>query len=127
VEEIQPRATLITAYDRTTVIVPNSDLFTKSVTVNTAYEHRRMRCDIKVKSGDVRRVREVLERAILGDIEGVEKDPKATALLLGLGGDALTFRLLWWSSPKRGDYLIVQDRVLLAVHEVLQGEGIPLG
>jgi len=127
VEEIQPRATLITTYDRTTVIVPNSDLFTKSVTVNTAYERRRMRCDVKVKSSDARRAHDVLERAILSDIEGVEKDPKASVLLIGLGAELLTFRLLWWSSPKRGDYLIVQDRVLLAVHDVLQRDGIALG
>jgi small conductance mechanosensitive channel len=123
VEEIQPRATLITTYDRRRVIVPNSDLFTKSVTVNTAFERRRVVCDVKVKGGDdARRIQQLLERTVRGGIEGVEKDPIATVLLVALAGDALTFRLLWWSSPVHGDSLIVQDRVLLAVHEALAQE-----
>jgi small conductance mechanosensitive channel len=123
VEEIQPRATLITTYDRRRVIVPNSDLFTKSVTVNTAFDRRRMRCDIAVKgSDDARRVQQLLERTMRSGLEGVEEDPVATVLLVALAADALTFRLLWWSSPVRGDYLIVQDRVLLAVHDALTKE-----
>ena len=64
---------------------------------------------------------------MLSDIEGVEKNPKASVLLIGLGADVLNFRLLWWSSPKRADYLIVQDRVLFAVHEALEREGLEVG
>jgi small conductance mechanosensitive channel len=123
IEEVQARATLITTYDRRRVVVPNSDLFTKSVTVNTAYERRRMRHDIVVKgSDDARHVQTVLERIVRSGIEGVETDPVATALLISLAGGALTFRLLWWSGSERGEYLIVQDRVLLAVHEALRNE-----
>jgi small-conductance mechanosensitive channel len=36
IDEVQTRATVITTYDRQRVLVPNSDLFTKAVTVNTA-------------------------------------------------------------------------------------------
>jgi small-conductance mechanosensitive channel len=123
IEEIQARATMITTYDRRRVVVPNSDLFTKSVTVNTAYERRRMRYDVSVKgSDDARRVQQLLERTIRGGIEGVEPDPVATALLISLAGAALTFRLLWWSGSERGEYLIVQDRVLIAVYEALLAE-----
>jgi small-conductance mechanosensitive channel len=123
IEEIQTRATIITTYDRRRVVVPNSDLFTKSVTVNTAYERRRMRFDVAVKgTSDAHHVQALLERTIRSGIEGVEPDPVATALLVSLAGDALTFRLLWWSGSERGEYLIVQDRVLLAVHDALAAE-----
>jgi small conductance mechanosensitive channel len=125
IEEIQTRATMITTYERRRVVVPNSDLFTKSVTVNTAYQRRRMRYDLSVKgSGDARRVQRLLEQTVRGGIPGVEADPVATALLISLAGGALTFRLLWWSGSERGEYLIVQDRVLLAVHEALASEGL---
>ena len=117
---------MISTYDRRRVVVPNSDLFTKSVIVNTAFDRRRMRCDLKVKGGDARRVQQLLETTVRGDIEGVEKDPVASVLLIGLAADVMTFRLLWWSSPRRADYLIVQDRVLFAVHEVLTREQIAL-
>jgi small conductance mechanosensitive channel len=123
IEEVQTRATVITTYDRQRVLVPNSDLFTKAVTVNTAYDRRRMRHDLTVKGGgDARHVQQLLERTIRSGIEGVEADPVASVLLISLAGDALTFRLLWWSGSERGEYLIVQDRVLLAVHEALAAE-----
>lgn len=123
IEEIQTRATLITTYDHRRVVVPNADLFTKSVTVNTAYERRRMRYDVSVKgSDDAPRVKRLLERTVRSGIEGVEPDPMATALLISIAGGALTFRLLWWSGSERLDYLIVQDRVLIAVYQALRAE-----
>ena len=128
VEEIQARATLITTYDRRRVVVPNSDLFTKSVTVNTAYPRRRMRYDILVKgTDDIKLAEEILAKAVRSGIEGVEPDPVAAALLVSITGGGLTFRILWWSSSERGDYLIVQDRVLRAVYEALRAAQLTVG
>jgi small-conductance mechanosensitive channel len=128
VEEIRARATLITTYDRQRVIVPNADLFTKSVTVNTAYDRRRMRYDVPVKgTDDTARVQRILEQAVRTGIEGVEPDPLATALLLSITGGALTYRVLWWSGSDRGSYLIVQDRVLTAIHSALRAEQLTVG
>jgi hypothetical protein len=82
-----------------------------------------MRYDLSVKgSDDARHVQQLLERTVRSDIEGVEPDPVATALLISLAGGALTVRLLWWSGSERGEYLIVQDRVLIAVYEALRKE-----
>jgi small-conductance mechanosensitive channel len=115
----------MTTYDRQQVIIPNADLFTKSVTVNTAYERRRMRFDIDVKgSDDPQHVQDVLAGAITSGIEGVDLDPVATVLLLKISSNALTFRLLWWSGSERASYLIVQDRVLKVVHRALLAEGV---
>src|SRR6267143_6605441 len=41
VEEIQTRATIIKTYDERRVVIPNADLFTHSVTVNTRLDIRR--------------------------------------------------------------------------------------
>lgn len=123
VEEIRARATLITTYDRRRVIVPNADLFTKSVTVNTAYERRRMHCDVAVRgTDDVQRVQRIIEQTVRGGIEGVDTDPVATALLISIAGGALTFRALWWSISERGGSLIVQDRILTALHRAIRAE-----
>src|SRR5204862_5905003 len=40
VEEIQTRATIIKTYDERRVVIPNADLFTHSVIVNTAFGRR---------------------------------------------------------------------------------------
>jgi len=41
VEDIQTRATIIKTYDERQVVIPNADLFTHSVIVNTAHDLRR--------------------------------------------------------------------------------------
>jgi small conductance mechanosensitive channel len=121
VEEIQARATLITTYDRRRVVVPNADLFTKSVTVNTAFPLRRVSYDVTVQGAeDVRMLQQLLERTVRSGLEGVEPDPVATVLLIGLTASGMTYRLRWWSSSERGEYLIVQSRVLTAVYEALR-------
>jgi hypothetical protein len=48
-------------------------------------------------------------------------------LLVSIAGGALTFRMLWWSSSERGDYLIVQDRVLRAAFEALRAAQLTVG
>jgi small conductance mechanosensitive channel len=128
VEEIQTRATLIRTYDHRRVVVPNADLFTKSVTVNTAFPTRRIRYDLAVKGdADLDKARQVATDVLTtGGIEGVEKDPKAAVLLLALGGSSMTLRLVWWSRSQHGEYLLVQDRVLRAIHDAFASAGIAL-
>ncbi len=52
VEEIQTRATFIKTYDGRRVVIPNSELFTDSVLVNTAFETRRLEYDFGIGYGD---------------------------------------------------------------------------
>src|SRR5580658_9483232 len=49
VEEIQTRATIIKTYDGRRIVIPNADLFTHSVTVNTALDIRRWEYDLTIK------------------------------------------------------------------------------
>ena len=52
VEQIQTRATTIRTYDGRRIVIPNSELFTNSVIVNTAFDHRRLEYDIGIGYGD---------------------------------------------------------------------------
>src|SRR5258706_3787366 len=52
VEEIETRATTIKTYDGRRVIIPNADLFTHAVTINTAFDARRWESDIGVNNRD---------------------------------------------------------------------------
>ena len=52
IKDIQTRATFITTYDGRRVVIPNSNLFTDSVVVNTAGEHRRSEYDVGIGYGD---------------------------------------------------------------------------
>jgi small conductance mechanosensitive channel len=126
VEEVQARATLIRTYDRRRVVVPNADLFTKSVIVNTAFPQRRMIYELTVGGEvDPERIKARLGEVLRG-IEGVEKDPVADALLTKLSGDNMTFRLLWWARADLAEFAKVQDRVLVAVRGALRADGVKI-
>ncbi|GJD18175.1 hypothetical protein RIVM261_031310 [Rivularia sp. IAM M-261] len=45
VENIETRATTIRTYDGRRIVIPNSELFTNSVQVNTAFDNRRIEYD----------------------------------------------------------------------------------
>jgi small conductance mechanosensitive channel len=52
VEELQTPATIIKTYDEREVVIPNADLFTHSVIVNTAMGSRRSQYDQKLRKFD---------------------------------------------------------------------------
>ncbi len=127
VDDIQTRATMIRTYDRRRVVVPNADLFTNAVIVNTAFPQRRVAYDLTMCNGvDVDKVRGIVRDAIRSGIEGVSKDPIADVLLTKTDKDGSTLRLLWWASSHQEDYIIVQDRVLTAIYEALHKAGVNL-
>ena len=128
VEEIETRATLIRTYDQGRIVVPNADLFTKSVTVNTAYPTRRVRYDLAISaSADLAAARRVASDILTkANLEGVEHDPVAAVLVIGMNAQSVTLRLVWWSKSQHGEYLLVQDRVLMAVRDAFAKSGIAL-
>src|ERR687890_217353 len=52
VEHIEARATILKTYDGRRVIIPNSDVFTRSMIVNTAFPKRRSEYDVGIGFSD---------------------------------------------------------------------------
>lgn len=127
VEEIQTRATTIRTYDGRRVVIPNSNLFTQSVTVNTAFETRRLQYDVGIGYGDdVVRAREVITEA-LRSVRGVLADPAPEALVVDLAGSSVNIRARWWiDPPRRTDVVASLDQALGAIKSALVAEGIDL-
>src|SRR5579859_1766970 len=48
VEDIETRATTLRTYDGRRIVIPNSDLFTNSVTVYTAFRLRQIQCELVI-------------------------------------------------------------------------------
>jgi small conductance mechanosensitive channel len=121
VEEIQARATIIKTYDERRVVIPNADLFTHSVIVNTALDRRRWEYDLNVSG-----VRDVaaLKSEIAGaaqKVPGVLANPGPEVFVMDLP-DASTVRLrvLWWSNdPHQHQMLGSYDYVLTAIADAL--------
>lgn len=127
VEQIQTRATTIRTYDGRRIVIPNSELFTNSVTVNTAFEHRRLEYDIGIGYGDdIEEARRLILEA-LRNTEGVLSDPAPDALVIGLADSTVNIRARWWvQPPRRADVLNLTDRVLTNIKNQLTQAGIDL-
>lgn len=126
VESIETRATFIRTYDGRRVIIPNSDVYTKPVTVISAYEMLRTEYDVGIGYGDdLSRARQVALDAIRS-VEGVLADPAPDVLVWALEGSSKNLRLRWWTLPARAQVLEVRGVVLQRVAEALAGDGIDL-
>ncbi|HEY9604305.1 MAG TPA: mechanosensitive ion channel family protein [Allocoleopsis sp.] len=127
VENIQTRATTIRTYDGRRIVIPNSDLFTNSVTVNTAFEHRRLEYDVGIGySDDIDRAKELILDAI-ASVDKVLKNPPPEVLVMELAGSTVNIRARWWvTPPRKADALDSRDKVLSAIKKKLTANGIDL-
>lgn len=126
VEDIQTRATYIKTYDGRRVVLPNSDLFTNPVTVNTAFTQRRVQYDIGIGYGDdIDKAKQIILK-ILQNAQGVDPDPKADVIVVNLAESSVTLRARWWSNSRMVDVLIGQDQVLAEIEKQLPAAGIDL-
>ncbi len=126
VEDIQTRATFLRTYDGRRVVIPNSNLFTQSVTVNTAFERRRLEYEVRVSgSNDVEHARQVVLNAVRAAQTDVE-DAAPDVLVVNLDS-GLTLRARWWVRPaKQRDRLSSRDQVLSSIQNALRDHNIAL-
>jgi len=127
VENIQTRATTIKTYDGRRIVIPNSELFTNSVTVNTAFEHRRLQYDVGIGYGDdIDQARRLILEA-MHETDGVLETPAPDALVVELADSTVNIRARWWvQPPRRAEVLDLQDRVLTNIKNKLTSNGIDL-
>ena len=126
VEDIQTRATFLKTYDGRRVIIPNGELYTNSVTVNTAFTERRWEYDIGIGYGDdIEEARAVVLRT-LQEAEDVIPDPAADVIVVELDASSVNLRARWWTRSRIADGLAAQDRVLTRVKRALVAAGIDL-
>ncbi len=127
VENIQTRATTIRTYDGRRIVIPNSELFTNSVTVNTAFENRRLEYDIGIGYGDdIDQAKQLMLEAI-HSVNGALKDPAPDVLVMELAESSVNIRARWWiNPPRRADSLDARDQVLTAIKNKLTVNGIDL-
>jgi len=123
VEEIQARATIIETYDGRRVVIPNADLFTHSVTVNTALDIRRWEYDLTLKdSRDLAELKSFIIKTV-SKVQGVLSDPSPEVLVMDLGdpdSNTVKVRVLWWTrAPRQHQMLTSYDSVLTAIRQTL--------
>lgn len=127
VENIETRATTIRTYDGRRIVIPNSELFTNSVLVNTAFENRRLEYDIGIGYGDdIEAAKDLILEAVQ-DTNGVLSHPAPDVIVVDLADSTVNLRARWWvQPPRRADVLDLQDQVLMNIKNKLTANGIDM-
>lgn len=130
VEDIETRATTIKTYDGRRVVIPNADLFTRSVTINTAFDARRWDCELTVEGSenDLPGLKSRIEDTV-SKAQGVLLDPSPEALVVDLGDPVsrvIKLRVSWWTHPRHHQMVTTYDHVLTAIRKTL-GERTAVG
>ncbi len=127
VEDIQTRATTIKTYDGRRIVLPNTTLFTNSVTVNTAFGKRRMEYEVSIDlKEDINQVKKIILDAVKS-VDGVLDDPPAEVLVVALADTSVNIRLYWWTMIPQHPYTLhLQDKVLTSLKNSLVKSGIEL-
>jgi small-conductance mechanosensitive channel len=127
VENIETRATTIRTYDGRRIVIPNSELFTNSVTVNTAFDNRRLEYDVGIGYNDDIDLAKQLMLDAMHSVNEVLKDPAPDVLVMELAESTVNIRVRWWiHPPRRIDDLQSRDKVLSAIKKKLVANGIDL-
>ena len=125
VRRIRVRATEIVTFDRTTVIVPNSDLITKQVQNKTLGDPRgRIQLDISIANpADATRASETILAAAAGLTE-ILKDPAPAVYIDSLaGGGAVNFKVYVFVQTPR-DAVAARSKLYSAVLAAFQSANI---
>ncbi len=126
VESIETRATMLKTYDGRRVVIPNGEIYTNSVMVNTAHEARRSQYDVGIGYGDdVRAAARVMLEAMQG-VEGVLKDPSPDVLTVELAGSSVNLRARWWTAPERADVVHIAHEVITTIKEKLDEAAVDM-
>jgi small conductance mechanosensitive channel len=126
VEHVEARATILRTYDGQRVVIPNSDIYTRAVTVRTAFPARRSEYEVGIGYGDdVEAACRVMLDAIR-HLDGVRPDPAPDAIPWALDASTVNIKLRWWTASERASVVAVQGRVIEAVKKALTEAGIDI-
>jgi small conductance mechanosensitive channel len=120
VQAVETRATLVKTFAGKLVIIPNTDIYTTSVTVNTAYDLRRVEIMVPVGMGtDLGAAIEAF-RAAAVSVEHVLEDPPVDVLPWEFSENNVNMRVRWWTKSQRTYEVRTRAAVVAAIKRAAQ-------
>lgn len=113
VEDIKIRATTIKTYDGRQVVIPNSDLYTSALTVNTAYKQRRLQVAVGIGyEDDIEAAKaEILQALDKADSVSTKANPSVIAT--GFGDSTMDLMVRWFIEDG------TQANKVASIHQVI--------
>ena len=127
VEDIKIRATVIRTYDGRQVVIPNSDLYTSALTVNTAYKQRRLQLEVGIGyADDINEAKAQIMQALDGS-DTVSKNASPTIIAVNLGDSTVDLVIRWFiDDGTQANKVKSIDQVLIKVKTALDSAGIDM-
>lgn len=101
VEHINIRSTSLRSYNGQLIVIPNSDIYSSAITVNTSGEIRRSVFDTGIGYGeDIDTGRKVIRQA-LNDCDLVLADPEPKVVVSGHGDSSVNFAIAYWTKSDK--------------------------
>jgi small conductance mechanosensitive channel len=126
VEGITIRETRLTTFDGRRVLIPNSDVYSSAIRVQTAYDAIRSTVVVGVDyTSDLGRARQVALDAVRG-VEGVRADPVPQAFYDELNVSTVDLDLRYWTAPDQGEVRATKGRVIEAVKLAFDEADLPM-
>lgn len=127
VEDIQIRATTIRTYDGRKVIIPNSQLYTSTMTVNTAYSQRRLEFDVGIgyENNIIDAQRVIL--SVLKAAPTVSKLAEPSVIATALADSSVVLRVRWFIDDGTQTNRVASiNEVIILVKEALEEANISI-
>jgi len=126
VEFIDTRTTFIKSYDGRRVLIPNGEIYTNAIIVNTTYDQRCTEYDIGIGcSDDLQKASDIILK-VLKNTNGVMKNPEPEVLVIALDDFKNQLRARWWTIPYQIDVLRIRSQVLEKIKQELYASGIDM-
>lgn len=126
VEAIETRATMIKTYDGRRVVIPNSQIYTNPVVVNTAFDSQRTQYDVGIGYGDDLRAAAKVILDAIENVDGVLSSPAPDVLVVELAGSTVNLRARWWTKPDRASVVNISHEVIASIKEALDEAAIDM-
>lgn len=127
VEDIKIRATTIRTYDGRQVVIPNSDLYTSALTVNTAYKQRRLQLAVGIGyADDIEQAKaQIIQALTRADTVSTLAAPSVIAT--NLGDSTVDLIVRWFiEDGTQANKVASIDQVLIEVKKALDSAGIDM-
>lgn len=124
VEGITIRETRIRTPEGHLVLVPNKDVYTNNIDVQTNQGHIRTDLAVGIDyDADLEKARE-LAMDVLTGTDGVLPEPAPQVELVDFGASSMDFMVRFWTSSRQVEVRATRDRVIQAIKERFDDAGI---
>lgn len=125
VEDIKIRATTIKTYDGRQVVIPNSDLYTSALTVNTAYKQRRLQVAIGIGyEEDIEAAKAEIIKA-LNHSDTVSAKSQPSVIATGFGDSTIDLMVRWFiEDGTQANKVTSIHQVIVEIKKALDAAGI---